>query len=262
VLLHANRGVALQSVLELRRLGSDHNLRAAAAMLHLRLVPIFVAASVGAQTQAQPSAAVPPSAPPANVTTESAALQPVGPAESYAAYKHIDAQGKVTYTNFPVKGAQRLELEPLPTPVVPGLTPASGLAGVPASARSVPGTSLKASTGLSQQGTKPAVASVAVPSVEPQIQKKRDDQRRQILETELKQEERLLNEVRGKLDGEQKNAEALKTTLAEMQAAKITSADAMKSVEKNRERLASLQQTLADHQRNVDALKKELAALK
>lgn len=84
-------------------------------------------------------------------------------------YKHVDEQGRVTYSNSPIKGAKKLELEPLST-VEP-----------PAAAK--PKTPPPAS----------------FPKVDARTQQQRDAMRRKILEEELAAEEKLLAEARQNL---------------------------------------------------------------
>lgn len=84
-------------------------------------------------------------------------------------YKHVDADGRVTYSNVPMKGAVKLNLEPLTT--------------IPASR---PKTSAATPAGF--------------PKVDGDTQKKRDDTRRKILEEELEAEEKLLTEAVAKKD--------------------------------------------------------------
>lgn len=103
-------------------------------------------------------------------------------------YKHVDAQGRVTYSNVPMKGATKLNLEPLNT--------------VPASR---PKTSVSSPSGF--------------PKVDGDTQKKRDDTRRTILEEELVAEEKLLAESTKLKDAKavtlhEKNVAALKKELA------------------------------------------------
>lgn len=84
-------------------------------------------------------------------------------------YKHVDTDGRVTYSNVPMKGAVKLNLEPLTT--------------IPASR---PKTSAATPAGF--------------PKVDGDTQKKRDDTRRKILEEELEAEEKLLTEAVAKKD--------------------------------------------------------------
>ena len=112
------------------------------------------------------------------------------PAAQAEIYKHIDPQGRVTYSNVPMKGATKLNLDPLTT---------------------VPAPRAKTST--------PTPANF--PKVDSDTQKKRDDTRRKILEEELSAEEKLLAEAtkgRSKEDIElhEKNISALKKELANL----------------------------------------------
>lgn len=105
-------------------------------------------------------------------------------------YKHIDAQGRVTYSNVPIKGATKLNLEPLTT---------------------VPGPRAKTST--------PTPANF--PRVDADTQKKRDDTRRKILEEELATEEKLLvvatkGQSREEIELHEKNISALKKELSNL----------------------------------------------
>ena len=50
-------------------------------------------------------------------------------------YKHVDEQGRVTYSNVPIKGAAILELDPIMTlPGLPGERPAADKAAATAAA--------------------------------------------------------------------------------------------------------------------------------
>ena len=84
-------------------------------------------------------------------------------------YKHIDESGRVTYSNIPIKGAKKLDLDPV------GVVPAAKVksAGAPAS---------------------PSPASF--PKVDTDTQKARDGMRHKILEEELAAEFKLLAESR------------------------------------------------------------------
>ncbi len=78
-------------------------------------------------------------------------------------YKYVDKNGHVTYSSTQVKGAKKLNLEPLPT-----MAPPSGKSGEDL-------------------------------RVNQATQKRRDDARRRILEDELAAEQKLLAEARQKL---------------------------------------------------------------
>lgn len=105
-------------------------------------------------------------------------------------YKKVDANGRVTYSNVPMKGAAKLNLEPLTT--VPGFHP---------------------------RARTPSPASF--PKVDGETQNKRDEKRRQILEEELSAEEKLLTEAKKgsakeEIELHEKNVEALKKEIANL----------------------------------------------
>lgn len=83
-------------------------------------------------------------------------------------YKYVDSEGHVTYSSTPMKGAKKLDLEPLPT------------------VQSPPRTRNEASPSN-------------FPKVDASTQRSRDDARRKILADELATEEKLLEEARKNL---------------------------------------------------------------
>jgi len=94
-------------------------------------------------------------------------------------YKHVDADGHVTYSSTPMKGAKKLDLEPLPT-----MQP-------PARARN---------------DSSPS----SFPKVDNTTQKNRDDTRRKILADELATEEKLLAEARKNMKEGEESPEVYK----------------------------------------------------
>ncbi|MDE2310935.1 MAG: DUF4124 domain-containing protein [Betaproteobacteria bacterium] len=117
-------------------------------------------------------------------------------------YKHIDADGHVTYSSSPMKGAKKLELEPM------------NISSPPARARN--------------SETSPS----DFPRVDSETQKSRDGTRRNILEDELAAEEKLLADARQNL---KKNEEKEETpparikTLQEQVSLHKKNVDALKS---------------------------------
>ena len=81
-------------------------------------------------------------------------------------YKYVDSQGRVTYSSTPMRGAKKLNLEPLPTMEAPRAH-------------------------MESQSE--------FPKVNEETQRKRDDTRRQILENELASEQKLLDTAKEKL---------------------------------------------------------------
>ena len=127
-------------------------------------------------------------------------------------YKKVDEDGRVTYSNVPSKGAQKLNLEPLNT--------------VPAS--------------------KPKSQSPDnFPRVDSDTQKGRDYKRRQILENELVQEMNQLEEA--------------KKALAEGQDTRLGSE---RNYQRYLDRVQKLKDTVAVHEKNIDALREEIAGFR
>ena len=105
--------------------------------------------------------------------------------------------------------------------------------------------------GAASGGSQPIRSSKAMtpsgfPRVDPDTQKGRDDVRRKVLSDELGTEEKLLAESRSLY------ADGAPPPLPEEKA----------DAEKYRVRIARLRQTVSVHEKNVEALKKELAAIK
>lgn len=137
--------------------------------------------------------------------------------------KYVDQDGRVTFSNVPIKNATKVTcFEPLsPVP--------------------------SAKQKRSNQG--PA----DFPKVDAGTQRLRDDARRKILLDELAHEEARLGEVRRALDEGRR--------LADQRAAAVR-AQAPARDPGQEIRIKSLQDDVALHERNVEALKKELGNLK
>jgi hypothetical protein len=91
-----------------------------------------------------------------------------------------------------------------------------------------------------------ARASNGFPRVDPETQKGRDDVRRRVLQDELAAEEKLLAEAR----------------IAHADGAPVPSPEERNNADRYRERIARLRQAVVLHERNVEALRKEIAALR
>ncbi len=90
-------------------------------------------------------------------------------------YKHVDANGVVTYTDYPMRGAQRLHI---------GKEGANwGKAGV------------QPATGHASY----ARENVVMPAIETATQKKRDNLRRDVLQDELTKEQQALDQAKSAL---------------------------------------------------------------
>lgn len=129
-------------------------------------------------------------------------------------YMSVDENGQRTYTNFPKKGAKKLNLDPpstmaAPKPRVPAATP--------------PG----------------------FPRVDGETQKQRDGTRRSILEQELVAERGLLDEAR--------------KALVEGEATRLGDE---RNYQKYLDRVQGLKDNVTLHEKNVEALNKELAGVR
>ena len=190
-----------------------------------------------------------------------------------AIYKHVDENGRVTYTNKPMKGAVQMELEPLTT--IPA-TPSGVLKPQAVAAKASPAEKPEAIEVTGKEtlaaSARPAVAVVTpvssrptIASIEPNVQRKRDDDRRKILENELSQEEQSLNALRASIVQEQQNPTLVAAVRAAQQAESPSPAQMVEmrnALDKASGRIRGLQATAAEHEKNIEALKKELGALK
>lgn len=130
--------------------------------------------------------------------------------------KYEDPSGKVTYSNVAIKNAKKIQcFEPPPTP-----QPA------PRQAKAAP-------------------AETAIPNVDGDTQKKRDDARRKILDSELVLEEKLLAESQ--------------QALTEGEAVRLGDE---KNYQKYLNRIQELKDNVGLHEKNVSALKQEIANIK
>jgi len=127
-------------------------------------------------------------------------------------YKKVDEEGRVTYSNVPSKGAQKLNLEPINT--VPSSKPNAQPPG-------------------------------NFPKVDADTQKGRDSKRRQVLEDELAQEMKQLDDA--------------KKALAEAEATRLGDE---RNYQKFLDRVQPFKDAVADHKKNIDALKEEIAGLR
>ena len=178
-------------------------------------------------------------------------------------YKFVDDYGHVTYSNKPMKGAVVLDLEPLT--LVPGV-PAPKIVPAIDRAEAPKADAAKADVDkldVVKSDVKPVVT--ATLAVEPQLQKRRDNDRRRILEDELSREEQSLSDVRDSISQEQTNptlVAAVKMAQAAQDPSPMQMAEMRANIDKASGRIRGLQATAAEHEKNIEALKKELGALK
>ncbi|HEX4334172.1 MAG TPA: DUF4124 domain-containing protein [Usitatibacter sp.] len=179
-------------------------------------------------------------------------------------YKQVDEGGHVTYSNKPMKGAVVMDLDPITT--VPGLSQQQVQQAIPLA----PAKAVAVLERLDTPKTDAKPAPVTAPptniaSIEPQVQKKREDDRRRILEGELSQEEQSLSETHESIAQEQQNPALVAAVRSAQVATDPTPsqmAETRNSIEKASGRIRGLQATAAEHEKNIEALRKELGALK
>lgn len=141
-------------------------------------------------------------------------------------YKHIDANGKVTYSNIPSKGAIKLDIEPA--------QPLSNNASSP---------------------DRPSRAKTPTPADFPRVdrgtQVQRDDKRKQILQGELEIEKKALKEAN----------EAYADGKSKPEVYRGANGRTFRNVAKYNEKMQRLQADVDLHKGNVELLQKELATL-
>lgn len=154
----------------------------------------------------------------------------VGQAEMY---KYVDEQGRVSYSNVPIKGAKKIELAPIT--VVPSPKP-----------KAVP--SLQDAE--REDGAKAAAAAAV---------SKETEARRKGLQDALAKEELLLVEAKQALKEGEEKPEVFRTT--------VVGKDGKPQVVIRRaagryeEKIKNLQDEVTLHEKNIEALKQELQAL-
>jgi hypothetical protein len=142
--------------------------------------------------------------------------------------KYVDDSGHVTYSDGPVKGAKKVScFEAPPVPPVPPAPPAQPSRAAPSPAPTT------------------AAPAGGLPNVDPATQRRRDDSRRKILEDELAVEERSLAQARKALV----EGEAVRT-------------GDERNYQRYLDRIQGLKDRVAQHERNIAALKQELANLR
>lgn len=141
-------------------------------------------------------------------------------------YKHVDAEGKVTYSNVPMKGATKLDLEP----AISGTAPNAATPKTPTPAN--------------------------FPRVDKSEQKQRDDKRKQILQEELAAERQALEDAKKALAEGESDPEVFKVK------GKDGKTVTRRNVARYQEKISQLQENVSLHEKNIELLEKEISALK
>lgn len=148
-----------------------------------------------------------------------------------AIYKHVDADGRVTYSNVKIKGGKKIYLEPADTSF---------------------GTKSNSEDSQVKPSTRSTKSSPTnFPKVDAETQKKRDDSRKQILLSELDSEKKALEAAKKALEEGKANPEVFKTA----------NGGVRRNVVKYQEKVARLQAAVASHERNIELLQQEIGNL-
>lgn len=142
-------------------------------------------------------------------------------------FKHVDEQGRVTYSNKPIKGGKKVDLPPLSTLPTPKVVPAD---------------------------PKPAVQAEAVADKEP---------RRKALQDEIAREEKALGAAKAEAQAGVEKPEVFKhsKTVIGKDGKKYTVTETGRNVVAYEEKMKKLNDEVALHQKNLEKLKAELAGL-
>lgn len=147
-------------------------------------------------------------------------------------YKHVDADGRITYSNVKIKGAKKLALEPADTSFGTGESNSDGAAKrAPATRTATP---------------------ASFPKVDAGTQNQRDNKRKDILQSELDAERKALEDAKKAYAEGASNPEIYKKKNAD------GSSSTFRNVPKFEEKMKGLQAEVDVHQRNIDLLEKEI----
>ena len=145
-------------------------------------------------------------------------------------YKHVDADGRITYSNIKSKGATRLELDP--------------------DANTISNDRAKATSNSTTN--KRTATPEGFPRVDMNTQNQRDSKRKEILQNELAAEKAALEEANRAYTEGESNPEVFKTATGQT----------FRNVPKFQEKMKNLKANVDNHQRNIELLQRELDSLR
>lgn len=152
-----------------------------------------------------------------------------------AIYKHVDANGNVTYSNVKIKGGKKLALEPADTSF---------------GTKNNDSDEMPRSKGATSKATPSNF-----PKVDADTQKQRDNSRKEILLSELQSERIALEDAKIAYDEGKSNPEVFRRKNAD------GTSRTFRNVPKFQEKMKRLQETVDAHQRNIELLEKEIASI-
>jgi hypothetical protein len=145
-------------------------------------------------------------------------------------YKHVDADGRVTYSNIKSKGSTRLEIDP--------------------DANNISNDRAKAKT--NNTASKRTATPDSFPRVDKDTQNQRDSKRRSILQGELDAEKAALEEAKKAYAEGESNPEVYRTA----------SGQTFRNVPKFEAKMKGLKENVDNHEKNIELLQKELDSLR
>ncbi len=145
-------------------------------------------------------------------------------------YKHVDADGRITYSNIKSKDATRLEIDPDANTI---------------SNDRVKGTA----SGITNKRT---ATPEGFPRVDTDTQNQRDNKRKEILQSELAAEKVALEEANMAYAEGESHPEVYKTA----------SGQTFRNVAKFQEKMKNLKANVDNHQKNIELLQRELDSLR
>jgi hypothetical protein len=180
-------------------------------------------------------------------------------------YKHVDESGRTTYTNKPMKGAIVVDLDPITTiPGAPGGPPAP-TASVPAAKAVTPARLVVTEKPpLAQRAELKPATFTALATVPAPVPKPVENPRRKQLTGDLTREEQSLAAARVALAQEQVNPALIAAVRSAQQATDPTPtqlAQFRDEIDRASGRIRGLQATVVEHEKTVEALRKELDEL-
>lgn len=143
-------------------------------------------------------------------------------------YKMVDSEGRVTYSNVKIKGAKKLQLEPADTNF--GTDSGGEKKSAPSARTATP---------------------ASFPKVDAGTQTQRDGKRKEILQSELDDEKKALEDAKKAYAEGESKPEVYKTA----------DGKTMRNVPKFQEKMKSLQADVDAHERNIELLTKEINAI-
>ncbi|NOT68939.1 MAG: DUF4124 domain-containing protein [Methylophilaceae bacterium] len=152
-------------------------------------------------------------------------------------YKSVDADGHITYSNVPIKGAVKLNIEV----AEPNDSSANR-------------NNAEAARGTSGSGSrsKPAATPGKSLRIDPEVQDKRDDKRKKILQDELEAERKALAEAKLAYQEGESNPEVYRAA----------NGKTFRNVAKFDEKMQGLKNEVETHEKNIQLLQKELGSSK